>query len=86
MTELIKSGTYPSFDKFSKDAQTLIKAHPDKYRFVLKPIHKDGKIHLKISDNRTCIQYVLSNINEFKKLEVFIGTVMQDNTTDNNGL
>ncbi|CAD5217519.1 unnamed protein product [Bursaphelenchus okinawaensis] len=81
MTETIKSGTYDNFDAFSKDAKTILNASPDKYRLVLKPVQKDGKIQVKITNDRTCIQYVVSTTADFKKLEVLTSAVMQQNTT-----
>lgn len=47
---------------------------------VIKPAHKDGKILVKLTDDKECVQYVVRTTAEFKKLEQFTSRVMQFNT------
>ncbi|CAD5222299.1 unnamed protein product [Bursaphelenchus xylophilus] len=81
MTETIKSGVYTDFEAFNADVQKILVASPNKYRLVLKPVHKDGKIRVKLTDNKKCIQYVVSTTADFKKLEQLTSRIMQYNTT-----
>lgn len=59
----------PSWDLFYESAQKLYAANPTKTRYVIKYRHKDGKLVLKVTDNKTCIKYRATHTQSLKKLE-----------------
>lgn len=58
-----------SWDEFSRAAERLYLNNPDRCRFILKNRHKDGRLHVKITDDCTTYQYVTEIAQDVKKVE-----------------
>eukprot|EP00890_Picochlorum_soloecismus_P001288 jgi/Picsp_1/215/NSC_00214-R1_signal recognition particle 9 kda protein len=56
-------------ESFLVQAEDLYKSNPLKTRYVMKYRHCDGKLVVKVTDDRTCLQYKTDQIADFKKLQ-----------------
>lgn len=70
-----------NWEEFSKAAQGLYLDDPMKCRFVLKYRHNDGKLVIKMTDNRICLMYSAKNHQEVKKIENFTTQLMRNMAT-----
>ncbi|KAK7373562.1 hypothetical protein VNO80_06977 [Phaseolus coccineus] len=57
------------WDKFVEQTIELFRADPDSTRYVMKYRHCDGKLVLKVTDNRQCLKYKTDQAQEAKKME-----------------
>ncbi|KAJ9524736.1 hypothetical protein QJQ45_024372 [Haematococcus lacustris] len=57
------------FDAFYQQAEELFRARPLDTRYCIKYRNCDGKLVLKVTDNRTCLQYKTDQQADLKKLE-----------------
>jgi len=57
------------WDVFFDSAQKLYEQDPAHTRYVIKYRHKDGKLVLKVTDNRTCIKHKSSYESSVKKMQ-----------------
>lgn len=57
------------WDKFVEQSIELFRADPDSTRYVMKYRHCDGKLVLKVTDNRQCLKYKTDQAQEAKKME-----------------
>ncbi|XP_028758407.1 signal recognition particle 9 kDa protein-like [Neltuma alba] len=58
-----------SWDEFVERSVHLFRADPHSTRYVMKYRHCDGKLVLKVSDNRECLKYKTDQAQEAKKME-----------------
>ncbi|KAL5123644.1 Signal recognition particle protein [Glycine soja] len=58
-----------SWDEFVERSVQLFRADPDSTRYVMKYRHCDGKLVLKVTDNRQCLKYKTDQAQEAKKME-----------------
>ncbi|KAK2458900.1 signal recognition particle 9 kDa protein [Trifolium repens] len=58
-----------SWDEFLDRSIHLFRADPDYTRYVMKYRHCDGKLVLKVTDNRQCLKYKTDQAQEAKKME-----------------
>ncbi|KAG0079142.1 hypothetical protein BGZ93_009591 [Podila epicladia] len=57
------------WDEFQKSAEELYSMSPKTTRYVAKYRHADGKLVLKITDDRTCIKYKTDQAQDLNKFE-----------------
>ncbi|CAL5225197.1 g7980 [Coccomyxa viridis] len=57
------------WNSFYEQAEALYRNDPLKTRYVLKYIHKSGKLQLKVTDDRVCLQYQTDQQSDVKKVE-----------------
>mmetsp|Transcript_28742 Transcript_28742/g.39727 ORF Transcript_28742/g.39727 Transcript_28742/m.39727 type:complete len:115 (+) Transcript_28742:265-609(+) len=58
-----------SWDVFYQQAEQLFRAEPLRTRFVTKYRHCDGKLEVKVTDDRVCLKYKTDQAQDLKKLE-----------------
>ncbi|KAI5077384.1 hypothetical protein GOP47_0007208 [Adiantum capillus-veneris] len=58
-----------SWDEFTKRSVDLFQAEPLKTRYVMKYRHCDGKLVLKVTDDRVCLKYKTDQLQDAKKME-----------------
>jgi len=66
-----------SWEEFSKSAEKLYLNDPMKCRFVTKYRHCDGKLEIKITDDRVVLQYRTEHTQDVKKLEKLTSHLMR---------
>ncbi|EIE26874.1 signal recognition particle, SRP9 subunit, partial [Coccomyxa subellipsoidea C-169] len=54
---------------FYEQAQQLYRTDPLRTRYVLKYSHSSGKVVLKVTDDRVCLQYQTDQLADVKKVE-----------------
>mmetsp|Transcript_10906 Transcript_10906/g.35873 ORF Transcript_10906/g.35873 Transcript_10906/m.35873 type:complete len:109 (-) Transcript_10906:125-451(-) len=67
------------FDEFFRAAVALYRNDPLKTRYVNKYRHCDGKLELKVTDDRTCLKFRTdqqADLRRMEKLTTFLMTVM----------
>ncbi|KAG0027783.1 hypothetical protein BGZ82_008755 [Podila clonocystis] len=57
------------WDEFQKSAEELYSMSPKTTRYVAKYRHADGKLVLKVTDDRTCIKYKTDQAQDLNKFE-----------------
>lgn len=57
------------WDTFAEQAESLYRSDPLRVRYVLKYRHCDGKAVLKVTDDKTALQYKTDQIADVKKIE-----------------
>ncbi|KAK7293190.1 hypothetical protein RJT34_16053 [Clitoria ternatea] len=57
------------WDKFVERSIEMFRADPDSTRYVMKYRHCDGKLVLKVTDNRECLKYKTDQAQEARKME-----------------
>ncbi|KAH7698841.1 signal recognition particle protein [Aphelenchoides avenae] len=72
---------FTNWEEFAKAAERLYDSNPEKCRFVTKYMHKDGKLVLKMTDDVTCVQYGTDQLQDLKRLEKLVGTIMRNATS-----
>ncbi|KAF5930462.1 hypothetical protein HYC85_031335 [Camellia sinensis] len=58
-----------SWDDFVERSVQLYRASPESTRYVMKYRHCDGKLVLKVTDNRECLKFKTDQAQEAKKME-----------------
>ncbi|KAL6312702.1 hypothetical protein AAG906_008889 [Vitis piasezkii] len=58
-----------SWDEFVDRSVQLFRADPDSTRYVMKYRHCDGKLVLKVTDNRECLKFKTDQAQDAKKME-----------------
>ncbi|KAG7199958.1 hypothetical protein KM043_014387 [Ampulex compressa] len=66
-----------TWEEFEKGAERLYLQDPMKARYTMKYCHNKGVLYLKLTDNRTCLQYKTEIAQDLKKMEKFIGNLMR---------
>ncbi|KAF9420056.1 hypothetical protein BGZ94_009235 [Podila epigama] len=57
------------WDEFQKSAEELYTLSPNTTRYVAKYRHTDGKLVLKVTDDRTCFKYKTDQLQDLNKFE-----------------
>ncbi|XP_010100084.2 signal recognition particle 9 kDa protein [Morus notabilis] len=60
-----------SWDEFVERSVQLFRADPESTRYLMKYRHCDGKLVLKVTDNRECLKFKTDQAQEAKKMEKF---------------
>ena len=58
-----------SLDTFVAEAEKLYVEHPDHTRYVKKYRHVDGKLELKVTNDRVCIKYATDQQQDLKRID-----------------
>ncbi|XP_078160351.1 signal recognition particle, SRP9/SRP14 subunit [Carex rostrata] len=58
-----------SWDEFVERTVQLFRADPHSTRYVTKYRHCDGKLVLKVTDNRECLKFKTDQAQDAKKME-----------------
>ena len=58
-----------NLDTFVAEAEKLYVEHPDHTRYVAKYRHCDGKLELKVTNDRVCLKYVTDQQQDLKRIE-----------------
>ncbi|XP_041354200.1 signal recognition particle 9 kDa protein-like [Gigantopelta aegis] len=66
-----------TWEEFAKAAEKLYLIDPTRCRFTIKYRHCDGKLVLKMTDDRVCLQYRTEHAQDVKKLEKLTSQLMR---------
>ncbi|BBH10223.1 Signal recognition particle, SRP9/SRP14 subunit [Prunus dulcis] len=58
-----------SWDEFVDRSVQLFRADPESTRYVMKYRHCDGKLVLKVTDNKECLKFKTDQAQDAKKME-----------------
>ncbi|KAK1428376.1 hypothetical protein QVD17_17209 [Tagetes erecta] len=58
-----------SWDDFVERSIQLFRASPQNTRYVMKYRHSDGKLVLKVTDDKECLKYKTDQAQDAKKME-----------------
>ncbi|KAK4374448.1 hypothetical protein RND71_005125 [Anisodus tanguticus] len=58
-----------SWDDFVERSVHLFRADPEKTRYVMKYRHCDGKLVLKVTDDKECLKFKTDQAQDAKKME-----------------
>ncbi|KAH7670564.1 Signal recognition particle SRP9 subunit protein [Dioscorea alata] len=58
-----------SWEEFVERSIQLFRADPQSSRYVMKYRHCDGKLVLKVTDNRECLKFKTDQAQDVKKME-----------------
>ncbi|XP_077247381.1 signal recognition particle, SRP9/SRP14 subunit [Tasmannia lanceolata] len=58
-----------SWDEFVERSVQLFRTDPQSSRYVMKYRHCDGKLILKVTDNRECLKFKTDQAQDAKKME-----------------
>ena len=58
-----------SLDTFVTEAEKLYVEHPDHTRYVAKYRHVDGKLELKVTNDRVCLKFVTDQQQDLKRID-----------------
>lgn len=62
-----------SIDSFLEQAEALYKQNPLKARYVIKYTHSKGKLVLKVTDDRSTVQFKTDQQTDLKKVGLLCG-------------
>merc|ERR1712087_159380 len=57
------------WETFYAEAEKLYIEHPAHTRYVLKYRHKDGKLVLKVTNDRVCLKFTTDQAQDVKRIE-----------------
>jgi len=57
------------WDTFYSESEKLYNEHPAHTRFVMKYRHKDGKVVLKVTNDRVCLKYQTDQQQDIKRID-----------------
>mmetsp|Transcript_50985 Transcript_50985/g.117300 ORF Transcript_50985/g.117300 Transcript_50985/m.117300 type:complete len:113 (-) Transcript_50985:259-597(-) len=57
------------WETFFSESEKLYNAHPAHTRFVMKYRHKDGKVVLKVTNDRVCLKYQTDQQQDIKRID-----------------
>ncbi|KAF9157737.1 hypothetical protein DFQ27_007792 [Actinomortierella ambigua] len=58
-----------NWDEFQRAAEELYSLSPNNTRYVAKYRHTEGKLVLKVTDDRTCFKYKTDQLQDLNKFE-----------------
>ncbi|KAM1791953.1 hypothetical protein ACFX12_035862 [Malus domestica] len=58
-----------SWDEFVQRSVQLFRADPESTRYVMKYRHCEGKLVLKVTDNKECLKFKTDQAQDAKKME-----------------
>ena len=66
-----------SWESFAKEAELLYLENPLKVRYSFKYRHQDGKLVVKITDNKVCLMYLAEHLQDVKKIDKLTSQLMR---------
>ncbi|CAD6188316.1 unnamed protein product [Caenorhabditis auriculariae] len=69
---------FTNWEEFSKAAERLQAANPEKCRFVTKYTHREGRLVLKFTDDVVCLQYSTNQLQDVKRLEKLSSSLLRN--------
>jgi len=66
-----------AWDEFARKAESLFQAEPERTRYSMKYRHTDGKLVLKVTDDRVCLKFATDSQQELKKVVAFNALLMR---------
>ncbi|KAL0274314.1 UNVERIFIED_CONTAM: hypothetical protein PYX00_006767 [Menopon gallinae] len=66
-----------SWEEFQRAGERLYLQNPSKTRYVMKYVHKDGQLIVKLTDDVQCLQYKTEIVQDLNKIERFITNLMK---------
>lgn len=67
-----------NWDEFAEKAKSLCESDPIGCRVTLKYRHNDGKLNVKVTDNKKVYQYLAKQPKEVKHIDKFMSNVMRN--------
>ncbi|CAN0898305.1 Signal recognition particle 9 kDa protein [Linum grandiflorum] len=58
-----------SWDEFAERTLQMFRADPESTRYVMKYRHSEGKLVLKVTDNKECLKFKTDQAQDAKKME-----------------
>jgi len=58
-----------SIETFCADAEKLYLEHPDHTRLTMKYRHVDGKVELKVTNDRVCLKFLTDQQQHLKRID-----------------
>ncbi|KAI3668078.1 hypothetical protein L6452_43153 [Arctium lappa] len=58
-----------SWDDFVERSVQLFRSNPEKTRYVMKYRHSEGKLVLKVTDDKECLKFKTDQAQDAKKME-----------------
>jgi len=66
-----------TWEDFEKAAERLYLQSPEKCRYSIKYKHAKGYFKVKLTDDHICLQYKSESIQDCKRMEKFIGSLLR---------
>lgn len=70
-----------NWDEFASNASSMHQKDPINCRLVLKYRHNDGKLDVKVTDNKKVFQYRAEQPKEVKNVDKLMSTIMRNMVT-----
>ena len=67
-----------NWDEFAEKAKTLYQNDPIGCRFTMKYRHNDGKLNVKVTDNKQVYQYLAEQSKDVKNIDKFMSIVIRN--------
>ena len=67
-----------NWEEYSKQAQELYDKNPMECRVVFKYRHNDGRLVVKVTDNRVCLKYLAEQAQDVKKIDKLLSGMMRN--------
>lgn len=67
-----------NWDEFTEKAKSLYDKDPIKCRVTMKYRHNDGKLNVKVTDDKQVYQYLAEQPKEVKNIDKFMSVVMNN--------
>lgn len=67
-----------NWDEFVIKAKNMYDKDPINCRVILKYRHNDGKLKVKVTDNKQVFQYLVENLKEVKNVDKFTTFIMRN--------
>lgn len=65
-----------NWDEFNEKAGDLYSSDPNRFRITMKYRHNDGKLVLKVTDDKKVFQYLVEQPKEVKNVDKFLSNYM----------
>lgn len=67
-----------NWDEFAEKAKNLYDSDPIKCRLTVKYRHNDGKLNVKVTDDKQVYQYSAEQPKEVKNIDKFMSVIMKN--------
>lgn len=67
-----------NWDEFAEKARKMYQSDPINSRVTMKYRHNDGKLNVKVTNNKQVYQYLAEQPKEVKNIDKFMSTVMRN--------
>jgi len=61
-----------NWDEFNEKARSLYDSDPTNFRVMMKYRHNDGKLKIKVTDDKKVYQYLAEQSKEVKNIDKFL--------------